>query len=165
MILALRTAVYEVVLGGLLLIGLLMLALDAAPPVGLLPEILQGLGLLLFGTGATLWAWATWELVARGEGTPLPLDPPRHLVTVGPYGWLRNPMHAGLIAVLIGEALLFRSPVFLGMALVLGGALLAYVVWLEEPSLAGRFGSAWEGYRQTVSRWLPRRGKRDRPRG
>lgn len=155
MIPALRTAVYESVLGAVLLIGLLVLALDTAPPLGLLPEFLQGIGLLLAGAGGALWAWATWELVARGEGTPLPLDPPRHLVTDGPYARLRNPMHAGLIAVLLGEALLFRSPLFLGLAAALGLAAWAYVIWLEEPGLGARFGPAWDGYCRAVPRWLP----------
>jgi hypothetical protein len=45
-----------------------------------------------------LGSWATVVFTDVGQGTPLPLDPPRRLVTTGPYAFVRNPMQiAGLM--------------------------------------------------------------------
>ena len=54
--------------------------------------------------------WATVSLFTDyGEGTPAPWAPPKNLVTIGAYGYLRNPMMTGVWFVLIGEATLFLS--------------------------------------------------------
>jgi protein-S-isoprenylcysteine O-methyltransferase Ste14 len=61
---------------------------------------------LAFGLGLAV---ATVRLFVRhGEGTPAPWDPPRKLVVRGPYRHVRNPMIAGVLLVLMGEALLLR---------------------------------------------------------
>lgn len=152
----LRAFVYEVALGTVLVLGLLFLALEVAPGTPLLAEGAQPLGLALALAGGALWLWATGVLVARGEGTPLPLDPPRRLVVAGPYRCVRNPMHLGLVAFFLGEALLFRSMAF--VAIVAAGAigLWAYARWREEPVLAERFGARHAAYREAVPAWVPR---------
>lgn len=151
-----RALVYEAVLGLLLVIGLPLVALEWGPDAPLLVEDLQAVGLLLALPGAALWLWAGWVLVLEGQGTPLPLDPPRRLVSTGPYRFLRNPMHLGLLAFLSGEALLFRSPVLLALVAALGAAAFSYGRWREERELAERFGPAYEQYRRTVPAWVPR---------
>jgi Phospholipid methyltransferase len=55
--------------------------------------------------------YRTIRLFARaGQGTLAPWDPTRRLVIQGPYRYLRNPMISGVLAVLIGEAVLLGSP-------------------------------------------------------
>lgn len=44
-----------------------------------------------------------------GRGTIMPWDPTRELVAVGPYQYMRNPIIAGVIAILVGEAFFFGS--------------------------------------------------------
>lgn len=155
MIPAARAIVYEIAIGGLLIVGLplLSLAIERGEPI--LPEGVQAAGLALAVAGGGLWLWATTVLVARGDGTPLPLDPPRKLVVSGPYHRIRNPMHLGLVAFFAGEALLFRSVVFLGFValLALGAAL-----WSrhEERELERRFEGAYRRYRDAVPGWIPR---------
>lgn len=153
---ALRALVYEIVIGVALVVGLLALALEAAPGTPLLAESLQPVGMVLALGGGALWLWATVVLVARGEGTPLPLDPPRRLVVSGPYRWLRNPMHLGLVAFFLGEALLFRSLVFVGIVVVGAAGLAAYARWREDPVLSDRFGARYAAYRDAVPAWAPR---------
>jgi protein-S-isoprenylcysteine O-methyltransferase Ste14 len=53
---------------------------------------------------------AVRDLAMTGGGTPVPLDPPRRLVTHGVYAYLRNPMQWSMTALLLLEALFLRSP-------------------------------------------------------
>lgn len=119
----------------------------AAGVAGLL--VLAALGLLL----AALVGW----FVHRGEGTPVPLDPPQRLLDSGPYRCTRNPMYLLYVAVAAAEALLFRSPALAAYAAALFGAAHLYVVHAEEPRLLDRFGPAYADYLRRVPRWIPRR--------
>jgi protein-S-isoprenylcysteine O-methyltransferase Ste14 len=65
-------------------------------------------------------------------------------------------MYVAVLLVVMGEAILFRSLLLVGYALLLYAAFLAFVVFIEEPQLARRFGTSYETYVHTVPRWLPR---------
>ena len=116
-----------------------------------------GAGALLAGAGAALWLYALDVFSRRGGGTPFPLDAPRHLATTGPFRAIRNPIMAGELMVVWGEALLFASLGIIVYAALL--SLLAHlaVVYVEEPELRARFGSAYNAYAARTPRWLPRR--------
>jgi len=157
MLLVLRVIVYEAVLGLLLVIVPLRFALGPGTGLGILAEAVQGPGLALTLAGFGLWLWSTVVLVARGRGTPLPLDPPAWLVTEGPYARIRNPMHVGLVTLLLGIGLLFRSPAYLLYALAVAALVWAYTRWVEDPSLERRFGDEYKVYRARVPAWIPRR--------
>jgi len=96
------------------------------------------------------------RFVRQGGGTPVPLQPPTQMVSQGLYARVRNPMYATYVAIVFGEAILYRSWVLLaytaGFALLVHG----YVVRIEEPGLRARFGAAYERYCETSTRWLPR---------
>ncbi|MEU7893375.1 methyltransferase [Nonomuraea sp. NPDC049152] len=97
---------------------------------------------------------AVREFAVSGGGTPLPYDPPRHLVTGGPYAYVRNPMQVAMTA---GYLLLS----LLDMRL-LGGAAISFAygaglaAWHEGDQLDRRFGQAWRDYRARVRPWAPR---------
>ncbi len=125
----------------------------AAAPVGALAA---GTGGLLIAAGLAMLLW-TVRLFARvGDGTLAPWDPPRRLVLRGPYRHVRNPMITGVLAILLGEAVAFRSPVllywFAGAALVNA----VYLPLVEEPQLRRRFGADYVRYARHVPRWIPR---------
>jgi len=154
MIPAVRAIVYEAAIGAILIVGLPLASLSLEPAGPILPEAAQAAGLALALAGGGLWLWATVVLVARGRGTPLPLDPPRALVMSGPYHWIRNPMHVGLIAFFAGEAFLFRSVVFLGFVALFT---VAAALWSrhEERELERRFDGSYRRYRGSVPAWMP----------
>ena len=94
--------------------------------------------------------------VLRGDGTPVPIAPPRRFLVRGPYRWLRNPMYALYFGVIACEAWLFRSwdlVIYLG---VFAAGVHVYVVFVEEPGLHRRFGEAYAAYVRRVPRWIPR---------
>ena len=50
------------------------------------------LALCLLIPGVGLSIWTSRLFLKKGEGTPAPWDPPRKLVVLGPYQYVRNPM-------------------------------------------------------------------------
>ena len=103
---------------------------------------------------ANLWvARLVSEFIRTGDGTHVPIDPPRRFVVSDAYRWTRNPMYTAYILIVLGEALLFRS-----LALVLyAGALCViahlYVIYREEPLLEARFGDEYRDFCRRVPRW------------
>lgn len=99
---------------------------------------------------------AVRDLARSGGGTPVPLDPPRRLVTHGIYAFVRNPMQISMTALLVIEAGFLRS--LWPLALAAMGVIYSEGMarWSENQDMADRFGGAWERYRTAVRSWLPR---------
>ncbi|HEY2556473.1 MAG TPA: isoprenylcysteine carboxylmethyltransferase family protein [Diaminobutyricibacter sp.] len=93
---------------------------------------------------------------ARADGTPAPPVPTAHLVVVGPYRFVRNPMYVAVLAIILGQALLFASwatVLYAGIALL---AVLLFVRFYEEPTLERAYGDEYREYRRNVRGWIPR---------
>ena len=114
------------------------------------------LGAILAAMGAAVIVSAFVRFVIEGLGTPAPVAPPRHLVVGGLYRFVRNPMYVAVIAMTVGQALLFGQPGLLVYAAAVGAAMFGFVRLYEEPDLAERFGSDYETYRKAVPGWWPR---------
>lgn len=93
----------------------------------------------------------------RSGGTPAPVDPPRGLVTDGPYRYVRNPIYVAVLSILLGEALLFEDRRLLAWSAVMASVFFLVVVLSEERVLGRQFGEAYARYRAAVPRWLPSR--------
>ncbi len=96
---------------------------------------------------------AVIEFADRGQGTPLPYDPPRRLVTSGIYRYCANPMQMSCVAVMFIWAGMLQNG-----WLILASAMSAiYSVgiaeWDEGEDLASRFGTEWRNYRVAVRAW------------
>lgn len=113
-------------------------------------------GLLIVAGAALYFLCAFWGFALRGEGTPLPLDPPKKLVVEGPYRIVRNPMYWSVASVLLGEALVFRSVTLAEVTGVFFVATNLFVLLYEEPVLQRKFGAEYEEYCRRVPRWIPR---------
>jgi protein-S-isoprenylcysteine O-methyltransferase Ste14 len=117
-------------------------------------------GLLIAAGIALYFACAFWGFALRGKGTPLPMDPPKKLVVVGPYRIVRNPMYWSVAFVMLGEAAVFHSVALVDLAAVFFVAVNLFVLFIEEPGLKAKFGAEYEQYCRQVPRWLPRVGRR-----
>ena len=113
--------------------------------------------------GAAIYGWCLWDFAVRGRGTPAPIDAPKHLVVAGLYRYIRNPMYVGVLLVIFGWAIFFRSSsiVIYGVAATVIFHLV--VLLIEEPILRAKFGDQYRLYCGAVGRWVPRFGRR-RPR-
>lgn len=120
---------------------------DAAGPV-------QFVGLIIGSIGALVAVWSVITFAVHGKGTPAPFDPPRTLVTHGPYRFVRNPMYLGATLALAGVAIYgesFGIGVYTCLFAVAGHL---FVVFYEEPNLSRTFGREYESYCRSVRRWF-----------
>lgn len=113
-------------------------------------------GVIIFGLASILGFSCGMLIAIKGDGTPLPVDCPRHLVILGPYRYVRNPMAIAGLTQGLAVGLYKGSPA----VLLYAGAgiwLWNYVIrpW-EEQDLAQRFGPEFEHYRAAVRCWTPR---------
>ncbi len=118
--------------------------------------ITSGLALPVLVAGGSGYAWCLWDFATFGRGTPLPLDAPKRLVHRGLYRYVRNPMYVGVLAVILGWALLFRAPILVVYAAVVWACFHLVVVIYEEPHLRREFRGEYDEYCARVGRWLPR---------
>jgi len=117
--------------------------------------LLAWIGVVLIVAGFALYLWCLWLFAKVGRGTPGPWDAPRHLVVVGPYRWVRNPIYLAAFAVIAGQAALFASLPVLVWGIVAAVFEHVFVVAYEEPILEATFGDEYTAYRNSVRRWLP----------
>jgi protein-S-isoprenylcysteine O-methyltransferase Ste14 len=85
-------------------------------------------------------------------------EEPPSLVRSSLYRYSRNPMYLGVLTLILGEALVYKSlPVAL-YALGLFAFFHLLVVFVEEPHLRAREGQSYEDYRRRTPRWLGKKG-------
>ncbi|UCC43705.1 MAG: isoprenylcysteine carboxylmethyltransferase family protein [Candidatus Zixiibacteriota bacterium] len=117
-------------------------------------KVYLSLPLLLAGLALILW---TVLLFLRAKGSPVPINPPRRLVTSGPYAYCRNPMLTGVFLLLFGLAILFGSVSLFFIFTPL--YILLHVVELktiEEPELTRRLGDEYLAYKKRTPMFIPR---------
>ena len=129
----------------------------AVPPFS--AALCVGLGLAL--GGLLLYVRVVWELVVLAGTSAAPLGMPTQLRTDGSYAWSRNPLLLGVVAILFGEAIAFRSRALAVYALAYWTLLHAFIVLREEPVLRAQFGERYASYCRRVPRWfVPRWSRR-----
>lgn len=110
--------------------------------------------LLVAGLGLSMWTARLFFI--KGKGTPAPWNPPRKLVVLGPYRYVRNPMIISVLISLTAEAIFFHSwPLLAWMVFFFIGNAIYFPLW-EERVLVKRFGEPYRLYRRNVPRWVPR---------
>jgi protein-S-isoprenylcysteine O-methyltransferase Ste14 len=126
---------------------------DAAPVSG--AEEWAAITVIAIGIAIYLHT-AFWGFALIGGGTPAPIAPTKILVVKGLHRFVRNPMYIGVALVIGGQAWLFHSRhIAIYMACMLLTAHL-FVVFYEEPTLRKQFGEEYDRYRARVARWIPR---------
>ena len=111
------------------------------------------LGLLPIAGGVALAIAAARQFKRAGTAVR-PFSEPSAVVTSGPFAFTRNPMYLGMVACLVGWAVILGS---VTPVVVIAGffALIHYrFVLREEPFMAERFGEAYRAYTARVRRWI-----------
>ncbi len=121
-------------------------------PVTALDWCLAAVGLVLLFVGIA----ATAEFAGVGGGTPIPFDPPKRVVSSGPYAFTANPMQiisAFFMAVL---ALYARSWGLALVALMFAVFDTIYATWYNRAHIALAMPGEWSSYRGAVREWRMR---------
>jgi protein-S-isoprenylcysteine O-methyltransferase Ste14 len=116
----------------------------------------DALGWLLVVTGAAVLVHAFVAFAWHGRGTPAPSAPTERLVVGGAYRHVRNPMYVAVLALVLGQVLLFQSWGLFTYLVVLGITVDVFVHTYEEPTLREVYGPTYEEFCENVPRWLPR---------
>lgn len=112
-------------------------------------------GLIFIALGVVIYVLCSGSFVFIGKGTPIPFTPTKELIVTGLYRFVRNPLYISGVLVLTGEAILFQSMGIFIYCMVMFGIFNVHV-FMEEMLLADKFGAAYEQYRNSVPRWIPR---------
>ncbi len=124
----------------------------ANPPFG----VAQILSVLVAALGSAMVVWVSATFVRIGRGTPVPIHPPSRFVASGLYRYVRNPMYAGALLIILANAAYFNSAWILLYAVGFWIVFTVFLIVFEEPQLRRRFGAEYEEYLKMVPRWIPR---------
>ena len=78
------------------------------------------------------------------------------LVTTGPYRWIRHPMMAGGLMLLVAYVLLTASWVLAVLVVVASVTIVPVRIRREEANLVAKFGDDYRNYMKHTGRCLPR---------
>jgi protein-S-isoprenylcysteine O-methyltransferase Ste14 len=137
---------------------------------GLIPWLISGWRWYDWGSAAWIVVPIAWIVIVVGaafllhafalfalhRGTPAPIAPTDALVVTGVYRFVRNPMYLSVLGIILGQALLFGSWALVLYAIIVLGAVVAFVKGYEEPTLADTYGEQYLDYRRNVPGWWPR---------
>ncbi len=93
------------------------------------------------------------EFARVGNGTPIPYDPPKQLITTGVYMYVRNPMQLSMVLVIMVWAIIFLSWLMFSVAVIALVYCLGLASWSEACDLKQRYGGEWERYSMKVKLW------------
>ena len=118
------------------------------------PVWLRWLGVLTAGTG---WVLTFWMFQSLGNNITDTVVTRRehHLVTTGPYRWIRHPLYTFGSLFYLGLGLIAASWLILLMA-CLAFFLLSLRTPKEEAQLLARFGDEYADYTESTGRYLPK---------
>lgn len=151
---ALKSLLFLIVAPGMVA-GYIPLALLRKGPL-VETDFLAYLAFPLWVIGGAILLWSFWNFLVQGRGTPAPIDPPKELVAVGFYRFVRNPMYVGVLLIILGYFLWFK---FIWLIIYAALAFLTvhlFVTLYEEPTLKRKFGASYEEYLKRVPRWIPK---------
>ena len=154
-----RCALLAVMTGGMIfavLPSLIMHAMGGTWDIFSKPVWVICLAVFALLIASVIGVSANQTLCLQGDGTPIPLDPTKRLVTTGLYAYVSNPMQlsAALSWIILG--------LFLQNIWIMAASLMAWVFvqgmvrWHHRHDLLKRFPTGWPEYKKNVPEWIPR---------
>jgi protein-S-isoprenylcysteine O-methyltransferase Ste14 len=114
--------------------------------------VLGAIGAVVFAFGIAVAVWARVHL-GRNWGMPMAQTAEPELVTSGPYRFVRHPIYSGLLAGVLGTALVTN---LIGLIIVVVlGAYFYYSASVEEKNLTATFPTAYPAYRASTKMLIP----------
>lgn len=114
--------------------------------------VVAAIGAVVFAAGIALAVWARVDL-GRNWGMPMTQKAEPELVTSGPYRFVRHPIYSGLLAAVLGTALVTNLAGLAIVAVLCG--YFYYSAWVEEKNLTATFPAAYPAYRARTKMLIP----------
>ena len=112
-----------------------------------------GTALGLLAVPAAYWVF---DSLGRNVSETVLTKGDHHLVTTGPYRWVRHPLYATGLMLLLAMGLMLASWFVLLATFIALAWIWFVVVPLEEAHLLAKFGDAYRAYTHRTGRLLPR---------
>ena len=120
----------------------------------LFPDWLRWMGVALGAVSLAAYAWSRVTL-GKEWSSRLQMRKKHHLVTTGPYTWIRHPIYLALMGFLTSIALTTANW-FLISFLVVSIVDLALRIPKEEQMMIEEFGDEYKAYMQRTGRLIPK---------
>jgi protein-S-isoprenylcysteine O-methyltransferase Ste14 len=124
-------------------------------PVGFHKSTPALIASMILGPPSVALAWAATRHLGKQWRYKAALSQDHELIQTGPYRWLRHPIYASMLGMLLAT---LTAWTWWPMAL---GSVLAFIagteirIRAEERLLAERFGNSFSAYRATTSAYIP----------
>ncbi len=109
-----------------------------------------GIVLILFGVIINLW---TDRLFKKEKINVKYHKIPHKLITSGPFKISRNPMYLGMLAILLGIAILLQNLITFLFPIIFI-IIIEKHISIEEKNLEKKFGKKYIKYKHKVRRWI-----------
>jgi protein-S-isoprenylcysteine O-methyltransferase Ste14 len=106
---------------------------------------------VIIGVVLNLW---TDNLFKKQDTTVKPYLKPTRFICYGPFCVSRNPMYLGMLIILIGTAVLFKSVLLTIPALLYLLIMQVFYIRKEEAFLIEQFGDEFLQYKKKVRQWI-----------
>ncbi|HEY7839493.1 MAG TPA: isoprenylcysteine carboxylmethyltransferase family protein [Terriglobales bacterium] len=104
---------------------------------------------------ACLLAWTATRALGRHWRFDAGLDPDHQLIRSGPYRWVRHPIYASMLCLLLGTGAVLTPPGLFAAAIAVFLVGTEIRVRIEDHLLAARFGPDWRAYQRAVPAYIP----------
>lgn len=111
-----------------------------------------GLAVMWCGISLRAWAFSTLGTLFTYRVT---IQASHHVVTSGPYRFVRHPSYTGLGLFFIGYVLAFANALALLILLAFWVPALSYRIVIEERTLKAAFGDEYRTYARRTKRLIP----------
>jgi protein-S-isoprenylcysteine O-methyltransferase Ste14 len=115
-------------------------------------QTIPGLAITWLGLALRVWAIV---VLGRWFRTTVEVDVDQHVVTRGPYRWVRHPSYAGLLLIAAGLGLAGGTWPGLALCLVLPTVAMVLRIRVEETALVRVLGAPYRRYQNRTKRLLP----------
>lgn len=119
-----------------------------------LPDWLRWAGFAIGIASLLFWTW-TQAALGKEWSPQLQLRKEHHLVTAGPYAWIRHPIYTAMIGIGVAFALVTANWCFVVLSIVVIAGLLARVP-KEEQIMVEKFGDEYKIYMKRTGRFFPK---------
>lgn len=111
-------------------------------------------GILLIWCGIALRAWSFASL-GRLFTYRVTIQSGHHVVTSGPYRYMRHPSYTGGFLIVTGGVLTMKDVLSLAIALAAAAAVIGYRIAVEERELTSALGDDYRDYARHTKRLIP----------